>query len=102
MAFICFSFGLQSASLNEPDFKGAGLNMKLDFKASGSFGIDELWILASWTSLVGFLNIGHHLVSMFFFVGRYLAVYWLLGMNCFLDPEKIGSDTCNTEHDEGI
>ncbi|RGB23833.1 hypothetical protein C1646_821931 [Rhizophagus diaphanus] len=49
--------------------------------ASGSFGV-ELWILASRTSLVGFLDVGCHFVSMFFFVGRYLAVDWRLGMNC--------------------
>ncbi|PKY51314.1 hypothetical protein RhiirA4_468255 [Rhizophagus irregularis] len=32
--------------------------------------------------LVGFLDVGRHLASIFFFVGRYLAVDQRLGINC--------------------
>ncbi|RGB37236.1 hypothetical protein C1646_757192 [Rhizophagus diaphanus] len=66
---ITYNYYNSGTGLSEPDFKGAGLNTKPNFKVSvlSALGLGYadmfLWILASWTSLVGFLELGFVVLS---------------------------------------
>ncbi|CAB4431004.1 unnamed protein product [Rhizophagus irregularis] len=52
--------------------------------------------------LVGFLNVGRHLASVFFFVGWYLAVDQYLGMNRSWWSQNRTLKTCRRTPDSGL